>query len=164
MVEAWFPLLEANQGFLSLLALVAALGVALFEHIRARAGRVEQDRGVTKFVARTLRTIQSQIPDSERKDSDPLVVWPHVRSRVIADAARAADMFDALASSGALGLSLMVNLYNAAQALRRGVVATQEAEWGAEVTEFRSNLGYGIELFEKIARSTIGKRSPRSSR
>jgi hypothetical protein len=45
--NAWYPALEANQGFLSLLALVVALSIALHEHCRAlNAERTAQERSV----------------------------------------------------------------------------------------------------------------------
>lgn len=145
MHGAWFPWLEANQGFLSLVALVSALIVAGVEYVRAGAAQKECDADVARFVQRTLKALQNKIP--EIQDADGQAAWTFVQPRVIEDAERAANTFDALASSGALGKNLVMNLFTAATVLRDGAKSAQNSGLDDEIFQFRANLQFSADAF-----------------
>jgi hypothetical protein len=57
--KAWFPVLEANQGFLSLLALALALGVALYEHIRAERAKYVALEAPARFALEMINELDA---------------------------------------------------------------------------------------------------------
>lgn len=59
---AWFPVLEQNAGFLSLLALVVALAVAVFEHVRlinTEKDSFRRDRDVAIAIVDDVEKVRS---------------------------------------------------------------------------------------------------------
>ena len=106
---ALFPWIEANQGFLSLLALVVALAVAVFEHWRVIRERQEALR----------HTIRTAIELVDELEAIRAAAWEKYKSDVRSTAAagfggeakRAGEVFRVLAATtpmtGKVALTLM---------------------------------------------------------
>lgn len=78
----WFPWLEANQGFLSLLALVSALMFALFEHFRWLRAEAERRRNAAALAIEIMRRLKSALLTGDARQAE-------AESRLGAEALRA---------------------------------------------------------------------------
>ena len=113
MDGAWFPWLEANQGFLTLLTLVSALSFAIVEHFRILSEKAERETRARKEARNLIADVlkpSTDLPGGGQLKRPPVVIASKARN--------ASDALKAAASTGTLSAALTISLFEAAHQLR----------------------------------------------
>jgi hypothetical protein len=107
----WFPLIEANQGLFSLLALVSAFLFAAFEYARARSERRQRERDAAVVGVYALDPVRTQLLEALETGeiSNP--------RRFVEDSKAAEITFNALSQSTQGGGMLAVTFLSIARQL-----------------------------------------------